>query len=73
MPELAAKANGAPPSSVGSMPSNRWCMIGLPTKVALRMSAPAIPASSATSSISRSIASRTAAVISRSPPGFIMT
>ena len=33
-----ASANGAPPSSVGSMPSSRWCMIGLPTKVSSRMS-----------------------------------
>ena len=27
-----------PPSSVGSMPRNRWCMIGLPTKTQSRMS-----------------------------------
>ena len=33
-----ASAKGAPPSSVGSMPRNRWCMIGLPTSTTSRMS-----------------------------------
>ena len=33
-----ASANGAPPSGVGSIPSRRWCMIGLPTSVTSRTS-----------------------------------
>ena len=43
-----ASAKGAPPSSVGSMPSSRWCMIGLPTKVTSRIVGAAMPASLAT-------------------------
>ena len=36
-PETAS-ANGAPPSSVGSMPRKKWCMTGLPTNTASRIS-----------------------------------
>ena len=49
-------------------------MIGLPTKVAFRMtSCRSMPASLATSANDALMASRTALVISLSPPGFIMT
>ena len=48
-------------------------MIGLPTKVAFRISSLSTPASAATSLNSASSAARTATVISWSPPGFIMT
>ena len=33
-----ASANGAEPSGIGSMPSRRWCMIGLPTIASSRIS-----------------------------------
>ena len=33
-----ASANGAEPSGIGSMPSRRWCMIGLPTTASSRIS-----------------------------------
>ena len=65
--------NGAAPSGVGSRPSTRWCMIGFPTTTrscTLLWSAPASPHNSPTSS---SMAVRTAAVSSVSPPGFIIT
>ena len=39
-----ASANGAEPSGVGSMPSRRWCMIGLPTITSSRISARLMPA-----------------------------
>ena len=48
-------------------------MIGLPTKVAFRMSPRAMPAWSAASPISAFTAPRTASVNSASPPGFIIT
>jgi hypothetical protein len=48
-------------------------MMGLPTKVASRMSVAAMPTCRATSVASSLIAPRTASVISFSPPGFIIT
>jgi hypothetical protein len=48
-------------------------MIGLPTATTSRMSETSMPASPATSCASALTASRTLAVISLSPPGFIMT
>ncbi len=68
-----ASANGAPPSSIGSMPSSRWCITGLPTSTMSTTSSRLSPASAVTSAASWLMASRTAAVISTSPPGFIMT
>ena len=47
-------------------------MIGLPTAVSASSSDGSTPASSVTWAISVRSASRTAAVISPSPPGFIM-
>ena len=55
-----ASANGAPPSGVGSMPSRRWCMIGLPTIASSRISARLMPARIASEAISPSSALRTA-------------
>ena len=48
-------------------------MIGLPTRVTSRISSGAMPASAAASWSRPRIAARTAAVISRSPPGCIIT
>ncbi len=48
-------------------------MIGLPTAVSARIWAGSMPASAVTSAISVASAARTAAVISATPPGFIMT
>ena len=39
-----ARANGAEPSGIGSMPRRRWCMIGLPTIASSRIASRLIPA-----------------------------
>ena len=67
-PDTAARRRrrartGAWPSSVGSMPRNRWCMIGLPTKTQSKMSLRSTPPSSQTLPISPLTASRTALVM----------
>ena len=69
-----ASAKGAPPSSVGSRPSSRWCMIGLPTKVTSRMSRTS-DAGFRGDAGGQPVHARRAPtrVISASPPGFIMT
>ena len=67
-----AKANGAWPNSTGSIPSSRWCMIGLQTNTTSIRSRASIPAWAVSSKAKLLIASRTAVVISTSPPGFIM-
>ena len=35
---VVTRANGAVPSSRGSKPSTRWCMIGFPTRASSRTS-----------------------------------
>ena len=44
-----ASVNGAWPSGVGSSPSTRWCMIGLPTSTSSRISSVSTPADAASS------------------------
>ena len=46
-----ASANGAQPSGIGSMPSRRWCMIGLPTIASSRISSRLMPARIASEAI----------------------
>ena len=65
-----ASANGAVPSGVGSMPSRRWCMIGLPTNASSRMLARSTPASRASPVTSAFNAALTARVISPAPSGW---
>ena len=67
-----AKAKGAWPNSTGSIPNRRWCITGLQTKTTSKIRLGSISASFAISSAKVLIASRTAPVISWSPPGFIM-
>ena len=68
-----SRVNGATPSGVGLSPRNRWCMIGLPTRVSSRTSSRVASASWQSSPIRPSIAARTEEVSSTSPPGFIIT
>ena len=72
-PRRSTSANGAPPSSVGSRPRNRWCMIGLPTIVSSSTSFASAPAAAQSSAISPSTQVRIAAVSSASEPGCIIT
>ena len=51
-----ASANGACPSGVGSMPSTRWCMIGLPTTTTSSTESRVTPAASTSSPSSSSSA-----------------
>ena len=62
-----ASANGAPPSGVGSIPSTRWCMIGLPTSVISSTSSRSTPRSRASSAVSLARQPRTTFVSSFSP------
>ena len=64
-----ASANGAPPSSVGSRPSSRWCMIGLPTTVISSTSSRSTPADVASSAVSLARQPRTTRVSSFSRAG----
>ena len=66
------RANGAPPSSTGSSPRNRWCITGLATIVTSTISAALSPADWATSCARSLTPSRRQAVSSPAPPAFIM-
>ena len=68
-----AKAKGAPPSSTGLKPRNRWCMMGLAATVRASTASALMPASATRSASRPFTASRTAAVNSASPPGCIIT
>ena len=61
-PRSTTSGNGSIPSWVGSMPSTRWCMVGLPTRAASTMSSRSMPACAATAQASSRIAPCTAAV-----------
>ena len=73
-PPRRPRARTAPaPSGVGSIPSRRWCMIGLPTSVTSRTSRRSISAARASSAVSFARQPRTALVSSCSEPGLSIT
>ena len=69
-PRSTTSGNGSIPSWVGSMPSTRWCIVGLPTRAASTMSSRSMPASAATAAASSRIAPCTAAVSAGAWPSF---
>ena len=68
-----ASANGAPPSSVGSIPRRRWCITGLPTTVTSSTSVRSTSASRQSSAVSFARQPRTARVSSFTEPGLSIT
>ena len=72
-PASNASANGAPPSSVGSIPRSRWCMTGFPTSVTSSTSVRSTPAAVHSSAVSFARHPRTARVSSFSAPGLSIT
>ena len=69
---LMARVKGAAPRGVGSRPSTRWCMIGLPTTTTSWTWSGSADAARQSPAASSFRAVRTAPVSSAVPPGLTM-